>query len=124
MIPDAIEHAAPMRNAMPVNTPMGRPASFGTSATSAVSTMPMTMPMTTAPTSGEDPDGRVLAADEGGRALVDGARDVLHRYRARVPGEDISGEVDGEQDGDEPCRQDYQLKRAGVHQDRRSSTLG
>ncbi len=55
MIPDAIEHAAPMRKAMPVNTPMGRPASFGTSATAAVSTMPMTTPMTTAPTTARIP---------------------------------------------------------------------
>ena len=50
MIPDAIEQAAPTMNAKPVMTPIGRPASFGTSATSALSTMPMTMPMTTAPT--------------------------------------------------------------------------
>ena len=55
MIPDAIEHAAPMRNAMPVSTPIGSPASFGTSATSAVSTMPMTTPMTTAPTTARIP---------------------------------------------------------------------
>ena len=50
MIPDAIEHAAPTRKAKPVMTPIGRPASLGTSATSADSTMPMTTPMTTAPT--------------------------------------------------------------------------
>ncbi len=55
MIPDAIEQAAPTRKAMPVMTPMGRPASFGTSATSAVSTMPMTTPITTAPTTARIP---------------------------------------------------------------------
>ena len=50
MIPEAIEHAAPTAKAIPVMTPMGSPASLGTSATSADSTMPMTIPMTTAPT--------------------------------------------------------------------------
>ena len=35
---------------MPVMTPIGRPASAGTSATSGVSTSAMTMPMITAPT--------------------------------------------------------------------------
>ena len=50
MMPDAIEQAAPTMKANPVMTPIGSPASFGTSATSADSTMPMTMPMTTAPT--------------------------------------------------------------------------
>ena len=58
----------------------------------------------------EDPDGRVLAADEGGRTLVDGAGDVLHRLRPRVSREDPAGQVDGEQDGDDPGRQDDQLK--------------
>ena len=50
MIPDAIEQAAPTRNAIAVMTPIGKPARDGTSATSAVSTTPMTTPMTTAPT--------------------------------------------------------------------------
>ncbi len=50
MMPDAIEQAAPTRKAMPVITPMGRPASDGTSATSGVSTRPMTTPMINAPT--------------------------------------------------------------------------
>jgi len=36
--------------ATPVMIPIGRPANFGTSATSAVSTSVMTIPMTTAPT--------------------------------------------------------------------------
>ena len=55
MMPEAIEQAAPTMNAMPVRTPIGRPASFGTSATSAVSTMPMTTPMTIAPTTARMP---------------------------------------------------------------------
>ena len=50
MIPDAIEQAAPTMNAIPVRTPIGSPASLGTSATSAVSITPMTMLMSTAPT--------------------------------------------------------------------------
>ena len=50
MIPEAIEQLAPTMKANPVMTPIGRPASLGTSATSAVSTIPMTTPMTTAPT--------------------------------------------------------------------------
>ncbi len=51
MIPDAIEHAAPTRKANAVMRPIGGPASFGTSATSGVSTSVITTPMTTAPTS-------------------------------------------------------------------------
>ncbi len=50
MIPDAIEQAAPTMKAIPVRTPIGSPASFGTSATSAVSITPMTMLIRTAPT--------------------------------------------------------------------------
>ena len=49
MIPEAIEHSAPTRNATPVMIPMGSPASCGTSATSGVSTMVMTAPMTKTP---------------------------------------------------------------------------
>ena len=51
--------------------PIGAPASVGTSATSAVSTMPMTTPMITAPTRASTRDGRVLALDEGVGALAD-----------------------------------------------------
>ena len=49
MMPDAIEHAAPTRNANAVMIPIGRPAIEGTSATAGVSTSVMTTPMTTAP---------------------------------------------------------------------------
>ena len=49
----------------------------------------------------QDPDGRVLAADEGGRALVDGAGHVLHRLGPGVARQDVPGQVDGEQDGDD-----------------------
>ena len=48
MMPDAIEHAAPTRKAKAVMIPIGRPASFCTSATSLVSTSVMTTPMITA----------------------------------------------------------------------------
>ena len=50
MMPATIEQPAPTMNAMAVMIAIGRPASWGTSATSAVSTMSITMPMTTAPT--------------------------------------------------------------------------
>ena len=50
MIPEAIEQVAPTANAMAVMIPIGSPASFGTSATDAVSTRVMMIPMTTAPT--------------------------------------------------------------------------
>ena len=73
---------------------------------------------------GEDADRRVLATNERDGALVDRAGDILHRLRAGVPGQDITGEVDGEQDRDDPGRQDDELQLARVHQDRRSSTLG
>ena len=94
MIPDAIEQAAPTMKAKPVMTPIGRPASLGTSATSAVSTMPMTTPMTTAPTIGQDADRRVLAAEERDRTFEDGAGHVLHRLGPRVARQDVPGEVD------------------------------
>src|SRR3954447_16705048 len=55
MMPDAIEHAAPTRKANAVISPMGRPASFGTSATAGVSTRVITTPMTTAPTTARMP---------------------------------------------------------------------
>ncbi len=73
---------------------------------------------------GQDGDRRVLAADEGDRALVDRAGHVLHRLGAGITGEDVPGQVQGEQDRDDPGRQDDQLELTGVHQDRRSSTLG
>ena len=59
---------------------------------------------------GEDADGRVLAPDEGDRALVDGAGDVLHRLRPGVARQDVAGQVDREQDGDDARRQDDQLE--------------
>ena len=65
---------------------------------------------------GQDDDRRVLAPDEGDRALVDRAGDVLHRLGARVARQDVAGEVDGEQHGDESRRQDDQLERARIHQ--------
>ena len=82
----------------------------GTSATSAVSTSVMTTPMTTAPTTARIADGRVLAPDEGDRALVDGAGHVLHRLGPGVAREDVAGQVDREQDGDDARRQDDQLE--------------
>ena len=105
-------------------TPIGSPASLGTSATSAVSIEPDDDADDDRADDGQDGDRRVLAADEGDRALVDRAGDVLHRLGPRVARQDVPGQVDREQDGDDAGRQDDQLERTGVHQDRRSSTLG
>ena len=58
----------------------------------------------------EDPDGRVLTADEGSRTLVDGAGHVLHRLGPRVTRQDVPRQVQREQDGDDAGRQDDQLK--------------
>ena len=54
MIPDAIEQAAPTRNAMPVRQPRSNPNTF-VSATSRVSNTVMTAAITTAPTSASRP---------------------------------------------------------------------
>jgi hypothetical protein len=124
MMPDAIEQAAPTMKAKPVMTRSGRPASFGTSATSAVSTRPMTTPMTTAPTTARIPMVVYWRRRKATRTLVDGAGDVLHRLGPGVARQDVPGEVEGEQDGDDPGRQDDQLKRTRIHRGRRSSTMG
>ena len=68
---------------------------------------------------GEDGDRRVLAPDEGDRALEDRAGDVLHRRRPGVARQHVAGEVDGEQHGDDAGRQDDQLERTRIHQGRR-----
>ena len=67
------------------------------------------------PDHGEDGDRRVLAADERHRALEDRPGDVLHRLGALIPAEDVAGEIDREEDGDQPRREDDQLERLGVH---------
>jgi len=64
---------------------------------------------------GQQPDRRVLAADERHRTFEDHPGDVLHFLRPGVTGEDVTGEVNGEQDGDQPGGQDDQLKLTGVH---------
>ena len=124
MIPDAIEHAAPTAKAIPVMTPMGSPASLGTSATSADLDDADDDPDDHGTDDGQDGDRRVLPTQERGGALVDRAGHVLHGRRARIPRQDVTGEIQGEQDGDDAGGQDDQLERTGVHQDRRSSTLG
>ena len=100
MIPDAIEHAAPTRNAMPVRQPRSSPKIL-VSATS----LPLEDRDDDADDDraddGEDADRRVLAPDEGDRALEDRAGDVLHRLGARVTRQDVAGEVQGEQHGDD-----------------------
>ena len=122
--PEAIEHAAPTMNAMPVMIPMGAPASDWTSATSLVSIERDQDRDEDRADEGQDADGRVLAPDERHRAFEDGAGDGLHLGRAGVAAEDVAGEVDGEEHGDQPCGQDDQLERTGIHQVRGSSRSG
>ena len=124
MIPDAIEHSAPTKKAKAVMSPIGRPAMDGTSATSGVSTTVISAPIDDRADHGEDEDRRVLALDEGDCAFEDRPGDVLHLLGPRVASQDIAGQVDRKQDGDDACRQDDQLERTGIHQVRRSSTLG
>ena len=81
MIPEAIEQAAPTRNANAVRKPRSMPATLHVGDV-LVSTSAMTMPMTTAPTTARMRDRRVLAPDEGDRALEDRAGHVLHRLGA------------------------------------------
>ena len=68
------------------------------------------------PYDGEDADRRVLAPDERHRTLEDGPGHVLHRLCPGVSGQDVAGQVDREQDGDDARRQDDQLKCTGIHQ--------
>ena len=117
MIPEAIEHAAPTRNANAVMTPdrQRRPWT-GTSATAGVSTSVMTTPMITAREDRDDPDRRVLAADERDGTLEDRAGDVLHRLGALVSRQDVARQVEREQDRDDARDRDKPLERVG-HQD-------
>ena len=124
MIPDAIEHTAPTRNANAVMSPIGRPAAHrdgnsGTSATSGVSTSVITTPMTTAPTTARIEDRRVLASDEGDGALEDRAGDGLHLRGARVSRQHVAGQVQGEEHGDDPGDRDDRQERTRIHQGRR-----
>ena len=116
MIPDAIEQAAPTRKAIAVRMPIGAPASVGTSATSAVSTSGDHHPDHDRRDEGEQGDRRVLATDERDRALEDRAGDVLHLLGPGVARQDVAGEVDREQHGDDAGRQDDQLERTRIHQ--------
>ena len=113
MMPDAIEHAAPTRNANAVMIPIGRPAIEGTSATAGVSTSVMTTPMTTAPKMAMIGDGRVLAPDEGDGPFEDRAGDVLHRLRALVTRQHVAGQVEGKEDRDDAGDRDEPQERVG-----------
>ena len=84
----------------------------------------MTMPMITAPTSASDRDGRVLAPDEGVRALADRAGDGLHLRRPGVARQHVAGQVEREQDGDDAGDRDDQLERTRIHQGRAGPPLG
>ena len=110
MIPDAIEHAAPTRKAIPGHHPDRQAGQLGHVGDVGRFDDADDDADDDRADDGEDPDGRVLATDEGGRALVDGAGHVLHRLRPRVSREDSAGQVDGEQDGDDARGQDDQLE--------------
>ena len=98
MIPEAIEHAAPTRKANAVMIPIGRPASAsgwtGTSATAGRLDERDDDADDHRAEDGDDPDGRVLAPDEGDGALEDRAGHVLHRLGALVPRQHVAGQVD------------------------------
>ena len=102
MIPEAIEQAAPTRKATPVRIPRSSPKMLGIGDVLA-STRAMTSADDHGADDGQEADRPVLAADEGDCALEDRAGDVLHRLGARVPGEDVAGQVQREQHR-ERCR--------------------
>ncbi len=60
---------------------------------------------------GQQGDGRVLAADEGDRTLEDGAGHVLHGLGALVATQDVTGEVEREEDRDDARDRDDPLQR-------------
>ena len=104
MIPDAIEHAAPMKKAMRGQHPDRQPGELRHVGDFGRLDDADDDADDDRADDGEDDDGRVLATDEGRRALVDGAGHVLHRLGARVARQDVSGQVDREQDGDDARR--------------------
>ena len=114
MMPDAIEHAAPTRNAIPVRIPSSGPKTL-VSATFAVSDNGDEHRDPDRGDEGKDRDGRVLAPDERDGPLEDRRRDVLHRLRAGVAPQHVTGEEEGEGHGDEPGGQDDELERAWIH---------
>ena len=60
-----------------------------------------------------DPDGRVLAADEGDGSLEDRAGHVLHRLGPLVPRQHVASEISGEQDRDDARDRDEPQERVG-----------
>ena len=54
----------------------------------------------------DDGDGRVLAAQIGGRAFLDGLRDLLHARSAGIGGHDPRRGDDAVQHGDDAARYD------------------
>ena len=59
---------------------------------------------------GQQRDRRVLAPDEGDRALIDGAGDFTHGIRAGVSPQHIASQIAGEADGDQSGNRDQPLK--------------
>ena len=64
----------------------------------------MTTPMTTAPTTARIPIVVYWRRRKADRAFEDGAGDILHRLGPGVARQDVPGEVDREQDGDDARR--------------------
>ena len=120
MIPDAIEHAAPTRNANAVMSPIGRPASCpgGVGQLRHVRDRGRLDQRDDEADDHraedrDDPDGRVLAPDEGDGSLEDRAGHVLHRLGALVPRQHVAREVAGEQDRDDARDRDEPQERVG-----------
>ena len=98
MMPDAIEQAAPTRKAMPVMMPSrGRRWSVRRRPRASRRAL-MTRPMTTAPTDGQQADGRYWRRMKATAPSKIVPRDVLHRRGAGVARQDVPGEVEGESD--------------------------
>ncbi len=60
-------------------------------------------------------DRRVLALDEGDRALLDRRRDVHHRLGPGVAGQDVTGEEDRKPYREQPRDRDEPLEQTWVH---------
>ena len=111
MMPEAIEHAAPTRNAIAGPDPELRPEGAGVRDVRCLERRDEDREPDRRD-QGEDRDGRVLAPDERDGSLEDGRRDVLHGLRAGVAPEDVPGKVQRKPDRDQAGGQDDKLERA------------
>ncbi len=109
MIPEAIEQAAPTRNAMPVRQPRSKPL-YWVSATCLVTRAVITPVITTAPTRAKIPIveyWRRMNATAPSKIVP--ATSCISLVPG-VPAQDVAGEVEREQHGDQARRQDDQLE--------------